>query len=467
MYVSVFDIFKIGPGPSSSHAIGPMKASLDFIDRFKKSCKIDDLYTVKLNLYGSFALTMWGHNTHVAFQVGLMGYKSDEVDPNIFPDLIKEVKRTGKLNFNQEKLVRFNEEENIICHKTEELPYHSNGFILSALDKDKRVIFSEEYYSIGGGFIKTKAEIIQNEDKSAFPVPFPFSSWCEMKKICVREKKEVWDIILENEKSLNKAEEIDVRLKKIHDTMLGSIARSLSRKEEMPGNLGVKRRSLSLAGKIDRKDPLSVIDNIALWGLAAAEENASFGRVVTAPTNGAAGVIPSMIKFLEEYHNCNFEMYKRFMLTANAVGMLCKINASIAGACGGCQAEIGVAATMGAAGLVAALGGDTDQCENGAIIALTHNLGLTCDPVGGLVQIPCIERNAVNAVTAVAAGRLALLEEGSGYLTLDQVIKTMKVVGNDMNSIYKETSLGGLAKFASKSRFCDGCDGECETCSQT
>jgi L-serine dehydratase len=443
--------------------VGPIKASLDFIDKFKQNCKMEDLYSVKLNLYGSFALTMWGHNTHVAFQIGLMGYKSDEVDPNIFPDLIEKVKKTGKLSFNQEKLIDFSESENIICHRTKELPYHSNGFILSALNKDKKIIYSEEYYSIGGGFIKTKAEMIENGGETTLSVPFPFSSWCDLKAICVKEKKEVWDIILENEKALEKENKIDEKLVKIRDVMIEAIGRSLNRKEEMPGNLGVKRRSLNLASKIDHSDPLSVIDNILLWGLAVAEENASFGRVVTAPTNGAAGVIPGVLKFLNEYHNCSFEMYKKFMLTANAVGMLCKINASIAGAGAGCQAEIGVATAMAAAGMSAALGGNTDQCENAAIIALTHNLGLTCDPIGGLVQIPCIERNAINAMTAVASARFALLEDGSGYLTLDQVIATMKAVGDDMNPIYKETSLGGLAKFANKGRLCGAC-GDCNAC---
>jgi L-serine dehydratase len=463
MYVSVFDIFKIGPGPSSSHAVGPIKASLDFINRFKENHKIDDLYTVKLNLYGSFALTMWGHNTHVAFQVGLMGYKSEEVDPEIFSDLIKEVKKVGKLNFNQEKLIPFSEEENIICHKTEELPHHSNGFILSALNKDNKIIFSEEYYSIGGGFVKTRDEMVKKNNNTTSPVPFLFTTWNELETICIREKKDVWDIILENEKALRKEEEIDEKLKNIYQVMMTSIDRSLKRKEDMPGNLGVKRRSFKLSEKINQKDPLSVFENILLWGLAAGEENASFGRVVTAPTNGAAGVIPSVLRFLKEYHNSDFDVYKRFILTANAVGMLCKINASLAGAEAGCQAEIGVAAAMAAAGLTAALGGNTDQCENAAIISLTHNLGLTCDPIGGLVQIPCIERNAVNAVSAVAAARLALLEEGSNYLTLDQVIKTMKVVGDDMGSIYRETSLGGLAKFATKGRACKNCD-NCNLC---
>ncbi|MDR0571953.1 MAG: L-serine ammonia-lyase [Rickettsiales bacterium] len=465
MYVSVFDLFKIGPGPSSSHAVGPIKASLDFIEKFKKTGKIGELYTIKLDLYGSFALTMWGHNTHIAFQIGLMGYRSDEADPDTFPDLIEKIKNSGKLNFNREKMIDFDEKINIICHKTEELPHHSNGFIISALDSDNKILFSEEYYSIGGGFIKTKAQMVDGREETPPKVPYLFSSWCELKAICVKEKKEVWDIISENEKAIKSEKEIDEKLTAIYNVMLSAIDRSLNRKQEMPGNLGVRRRSVNLAKKINHNDPLSVIEKILLWGLAVAEENATFGQVVTAPTNGSAGVIPGVIKFMKEYHNLDFELYKKFMFVASAVGMLCKINASISGAGGGCQAEIGSAVTMAAAGLTAVMGGNTDQCENAAIIALTHNLGLTCDSVGGLVQIPCIERNAVNAVAAVAAARLAILEDRSGYLTLDMVIRTMKQTGDDMNPIYKETSLGGLAKFAVRAKTTGGDHSNCNLCS--
>ncbi|MDR2760227.1 MAG: L-serine ammonia-lyase [Rickettsiales bacterium] len=463
MYISVFDLFKIGPGPSSSHAVGPMKASLDFIEKCKKNNIMQDIYTVKLNLYGSFALTMWGHNTHVAFQVGLMGYKPDEIDPDLFPSFIEEIKRTGKLNFNREKLIVFSEEENIICHKTKELPYHSNGFILSALSDNGKVILSEEYYSIGGGFVKTREQMIQNREETAGEVPFLFSSWCQLRNICAAQKKEVWDIMWENETALRSEKEVDDRLKRIREVMLRGITRSLERKEEMPGNLGVRRRSSNLAKNINHSDRLSPIDDVLLWGLAMAEENASFGQVVTAPTNGSAGVIPGVVKYMTEYYGDDFDAYKKFMFAAGAVGMLCKINASISGAGGGCQAEIGSAAAMAAAGLTAALGGNTDQCENAAVISLTHNLGVICDSVGGLVQIPCIERNAVNAAGAVVAARFALLEKGSGYLTIDQVIRVMKQVGDDMNPIYKETSLGGLAKFADRGKPSGAC-GSCNLC---
>lgn len=471
MEISTFDIFKVGIGPSSSHTVGPMRAGLDFITRITKSNKLQDVNIVKIDLYGSLALTKSGHGTDIALQLGLSGFAPDTVNPNKVGDIINNIKDTGKINLNQKHLIKFDDDSDILTHKTEELPYHPNGLIITALDKNKNVLFKEEYYSVGGGFIETREQMENKQGKGKIEQEsrfiHKFFSWKELADICKKENKEVWQIMLENEKTLRSEEEIDAKIRTLYRVMRKGVKNGLKRTGDIAGGLDLKRRSAILQQNIekDKNNPLHIMDEILLWGMAMSEENASYGRVITAPTNGAAGVIPSVLYYYKEYCNANFLGVKKFFLTAGAVGILCKNNASISGAEGGCQAEIGSATAMAAAGLTAALGGTTEQCENAAIIGLSHNLGLICDPVGGLVQVPCIERNAINAVKAVSATRLALLENGSNYLTLDEVILTLKEVGDDMLSIYRETALGGLAKNAPHGRQCIGNCHKCEFCS--
>ena len=454
MELSIFDIFKVGIGPSSSHTVGPMMAGLDFVKKLKQQNILHLVDKIKIHLYGSLALTKTGHGTDIALQLGLMGFSPDVVNPNKILQIIADIKESKKIALNKEHLITFDDDFDILMHKTEELPYHPNGLIIMATDKNTNTILSQEYYSIGGGFIETREQMENklnaNKQQTDSKFKHKFYSWLELAEICKKENKNVWEIVLENEKTLRSEEEINRKIKKIYKIMRQSIKNGLKRKGEISGGLYLKRRSALLKEQIDKdkNNPLHIIDNILLWGMAGGEENASYGRIITAPTNGASGIIPAVLYYYREYCDSNFIGVKKFILTAGVVGILCKLNASISGAEGGCQAEVGVATAMASAGLTSALGGSLEQCENSAIIGLSHNLGLICDPVAGLVQVPCIERNAINAVKAVSASRLGLLEEKSNYLMLDQVIKTLKEVGDDMLSIYRETALGGLAKNA-------------------
>ncbi len=462
--ISIFDIFKIGIGPSSSHTVGPMKSGMFFINTIKEQYNINDITSVKVDLYGSLALTKSGHGTDIALMLGLSGFNPNDVDPNKIDEIIKNIRDTKKLKLNFEKEINFDDDIDIITHKTEELPYHPNGLIITAYNGNKK-IFSEEYYSVGGGFVETKEEItkrkVDNIVKKEENYPFKFNSWSELVSICNKENKDIWEIVLENEKSIRDENKINEKIEKISKIMENTINNSLNKDGPIKGGLNLERRSKNLYNKInsEKNEDFKLIDHLLLWGMMAGEENASYGQIITAPTNGAAGIIPSVLQYYKTFCNGNFEGIKKFFLTAGVIGILCKLNASISGAEGGCQAEVGSATAMAAAGLCSALGGTIEQCENAAIIALSHNLGLICDPVCGLVQVPCIERNAINAVKALTACRLALLEERSVFLTLDQVILTLKEVGDDMLSKYRETALGGLAKNAKSGRRC------CNNCS--
>lgn len=462
--ISIFDIFKIGIGPSSSHTVGPMKAGLFFSEKIKD--KLQQVSRVKVDLFGSLALTKSGHGTDIALMLGLSGYSPESVKPNKIEEIIDNIRAEGKLKINFKKAIDFDEYEDIITHKDKELPYHPNGLIITAYDKNKNVIYSEEYYSVGGGFVEI-GEDIKNKNtkgKDNVKVPYDFNTWSELEEICKKNKKEVWEIVLENEKAIRTEERIDEKIHKICDIMKNSIKNSFKKNDNIKGGLGLKRRTNLLKESIknNKNSNFKVIDSLLLWGMAVGEENASYGQIITAPTNGAAGVIPATINYFLTFNKkqATFENLKKFILTAGAVGVLCKLNASISGAEGGCQAEIGSATAMASAGLCAGLGGSMKQCENAAIIGLSHNLGLACDPVAGLVQIPCIERNAINAVKAVVSCRLALLEEESIYLGLDQVITSMKEIGDNMSPLFRETALGGLAKHAKFGK-CNGCAG-CE-----
>lgn len=466
--ISIFDIFKTGIGPSSSHTVGPMKAGFSFIKEAKSKYNISNISKVQISLYGSLALTKSGHGTDIALMLGLCGYTPEDIDSNKIDEIINKIRENKKIKLFFEKEIDFDEDIDIITHKNEELQYHPNGLIINAFDSKKKIIFSEEYYSVGGGFVETREDMINKEKKtnkskkSGVNVPYNFSNWQELCKICKDTKKEVWEVILENEKALRKEDEINEKISFICNIMEKSIVNGLNRKGNIKGGLDLIRRSKGIENNIkkDNNDYFKIMDSLLLWGMAVGEENASYGQIITAPTNGAAGIVPAVLNYYKEFNDFDDLGIKKFILTAGAVGILCKINASISGAEGGCQAEVGSATAMASAGLCAALGGTVKQCENAAIIGLSHNLGLTCDPVNGLVQVPCIERNAINAVKAVSACRLALLEKESNYLKLDQVIKTLKETGDDMPVEYRETAIGGLAKNATSGR----CKNNCLTC---
>ncbi len=450
MNISIFDIYKIGIGPSSSHTFGPMVAANMFIKTLEEKKLIEKVSSVGVDLYGSLALTGKGHGTFLAIELGLEGWTPETIKPNEIDEEIQRIKNDKNLNLAKKILIPYERNKNFSVHKTEELEYHSNGMSIGAFDSNGKILYFQTYYSIGGGFVVTQDEVDSSACKKEKRLKYEFVNFKELMKICNKEKLSIADVVLENEKSWRTEKEIDERIKKIVDVMHETIENGLNRKGNLEGSLGLERRAPGLLKKLENDksdDPLNVFDWVMLWGLAGAEENASLGKIITAPTNGAAAVIPAVIKFFEKYHKkeYTFENIKKFILVSGIIGILCKKNATISGAEGGCQAEIGSACSMAAGGLTAALGGTNYQIENAAVIGLVHNMGLTCDPIGGLVQIPCIERNAINAIKAISATRLALREEKSLFVTLDQAILTMKQVGKDMPNKYRETSQGGLA----------------------
>ena len=444
MYLSIFDIFKIGIGPSSSHTVGPMKAALFFVKALKDKKLLDATERIVVELYGSLSYTKTGHGTDLALQLGLLGIAPDEVDSNKIFSLVEKIKEDKKIKLNGEKEIDFDAIRDIQSFDIE-LKRHSNTLRIKAFDKNEKLICEEECYSVGGGFVEFRSEDslpISNDVE----VKYNFSNWKELEVLTKEKNKEVWEIVLENEKSFRKEERVNEKIDRIYTLMQECVDKSFDKTEVIRGGMNLPRRAKKLLENYNKSRDKNPLDLVFIWGIAASEENASYGRVITAPTNGAAGLIPSVLKYCKEFYKITPEEIRKFLLTAGAVGYLCKRNASISGAEGGCQAEIGSACAMAAAGLTAVLGGNCRQIESAAIMALSNNLGLTCDPVGGLVLIPCIERNGVKAVEAVSCGRVAILEEGSNFLNLDAVIKTMKETGDDMLSKYKETSQGGLAK---------------------
>ncbi|MDR2778321.1 MAG: L-serine ammonia-lyase, partial [Rickettsiales bacterium] len=423
--ISVFDIFKVCIGPSSSHTVGPMKAAFFFVEELHRKNRLNDVEKIEVDLYGSLALTKTGHGTDIAIQLGLAGFSPKTVDSEKIGEIIRNIRTSGKIKILNIKSINFSSAKHIVAHKTEALPYHPNGIIITAFDSGGGVIHSEEYYSVGGGFVEIKSEIVSMNglktvggDAEGTRFPNNFNRWSDLEKFCKKKKSDVWEIILENERVFRTDREIDRKVGEIYSIMKNCMKSGLHRRGNISGGLGLKRRSHSLEKSMKRNAlrHFEIIDILLLGGMAASEENASYGKIISAPTNGSAGVIPAVIKYYKEFYNVTFADFKKFILTAGAVGILCKKNASLSGAEGGCQAEIGVATAMAASGLCAALGGTVEQCENAAIIAMTHSLGLVCDPIGGLVQIPCIERNPISAVKAVTACRLAMLEKKSNYL---------------------------------------------------
>jgi L-serine dehydratase len=449
MTLSVFDIFKVGIGPSSSHTMGPMRAARAFVVELKRAGLLEATQEIAVRLYGSLALTGAGHGTDRAVLAGLEGAEAESVDPDSIDPLLKRIRSSGRIRLLGEHEIAFDEPMQLLFMHHERLPRHSNGMRFTALGAGQRVLREEDYYSIGGGFIVRGEESEAAEAHSHAPPPYPFASGEELLRLCREHGLEMFELMLANERTWASEAQVREKLLAIWKVMQGCVERGFRQSGLLPGVLKVRRRAPRLYRMLTESatgSPLDVMDWVNAYALAVNEENAAGGRVVTAPTNGAAGIVPAVLHYYHRFEaGANDEGVIRFLLVAAAMGMLYKRNASISGAEMGCQGEVGVACSMAAAGLVAALQGTSEQIENAAEIGMEHNLGLTCDPVAGLVQIPCIERNAMGAVKAVNAARLAMRGDGSHKVSLDQVIATMRQTGADMSTIYKETSQGGLA----------------------
>ncbi|KQV81568.1 L-serine ammonia-lyase [Rhizobium sp. Root1220] len=462
MFLSVFDVFKIGVGPSSSHTMGPMTAANRFLDlilsnEWPRPSSGAQVASIKVSLHGSLAHTGIGHGTGRAVILGLMGQQPDSVDPDQMDGFIDQVERTGRITPPGHSAYAFQPKNDLVFDKKQPLPGHANGMSFSAADKDGRMLIRRVYYSVGGGFVVTDTELEQMRAKKKTPsdslrVPYPFASAKQMLDMAARSGLSIAQMKRANEESQRSREELDAGLDLIWEAMRSCIERGLKVDGIMPGGLNVRRRARSIHDKLqeewrsNRINPLLANDWLSVYAMAVNEENAAGGRVVTAPTNGAAGVIPATIRYYEHFHDdWDQNGIRDYLLTAAAIGGIIKHNASISGAEVGCQGEVGSAAAMAAAGLAAVMGGTPEQIENAAEIALEHHLGMSCDPVAGLVQVPCIERNALGAVKAVTAASLAIKGDGRHFVPLDACIETMRQTGNDMSEKYKETSTGGLA----------------------
>jgi len=453
MVASTFELFKIGVGPSSSHTMGPMLAASIFVKLLDKSVILENVTRIEARLFGSLAHTGKGHASDRAIFLGLSGENAKDVDLDRAEELISDIRISKRLKLAGKHRIPFDEETDLIFDQHMRLDFHSNAMRFTAF-KGKREIARRVYYSIGGGAVLDESEIAQTNqvDGGLWDVPYKFCSGNDLLDITARENISIADIMRANERALSSDEDISAQIAEIDNVMNQCIDRGITSEGILPGGLNVKRRAPTIYAHLQSKqeralsDPLTIIDWVNLWALAVNEENAAGGRVVTAPTNGAAGIMPSVLRFYERFtHGANGEGIETFILTAAAIGSLFKENASISGAEVGCQGEVGVACSMAAAGLAAVWGGTAAQVENAAEIGMEHNLGLTCDPVAGLVQVPCIERNAVGAVKAIEAARLAIMGDGTHRVSLDEVIETMRKTGLDMSERYKETSQGGLA----------------------
>jgi L-serine dehydratase len=448
--MTIFNLFKIGIGPSSSHTVGPMLIAKNFCETIKKQNLFNDISRIKVELFGSLGFTGIGHQSDVAVILGLLGNIPKSVDLDTIDKTINEVKKNSTIKLLNEKIINFSFKNDLILHKNKTLPFHPNAIKLT-IYKELDELFNKTYYSIGGGEIINEDEI-NNELKETSNLPFSFSSAKELLQLCKKNSMSISELILENEKIFKSKESIENDLLEIWQVMKECVQNGLKADGTLRGGLNVPKRAFNLYTKLINKqdnDPLVFMDWVNLFAIAVNEENASTKRVVTAPTNGAAGIIPAVmhyiIKFLLKEDENENEVAINFLLTAGAIGLLYQKNASISGADVGCQGEVGVACSMAAAGLAQYLGATIEQTEYAAEIGMEHNLGLTCDPIGGLVQIPCIERNAMGAVKAINAARMALNSDGKHYVSLDSVIKTMYDTGKDMKKKYKETSQGGLA----------------------
>jgi len=451
--LSVFDMFSVGIGPSSSHTVGPMRAALEFVEQLQANGQLDKTTYVKTELYGSLGQTGIGHGSGKAVILGLLGDKPETINPDTVAEKLAKIENSQQINLLGKKVADFPNKDAIVFHRRKTLPLHSNGMTLFAYNGDE-LLMEQTYYSIGGGFIVKHEDFEQQkqeakEEVAAKPVPYEFSTGQELLDMCVDNGLSIPALMMANEVVFQSEDVIKSELVNLWEVMEACIERGIRTEGILPGGLKVKRRAPSLNRKLEAEqsnDPLTVMDWVNLFALAVNEENADGGRVVTAPTNGAAGIIPAVLMYYHKFVKpLDEELVVRYLLTAGAIGILYKKNASISGAEVGCQGEVGVACSMAAGGLAELLGASVEQVENAAEIGMEHNLGLTCDPVGGLVQVPCIERNAMGAVKAINAARLALRGTGGQKVSLDKVIKTMWDTGNDMKSKYKETARGGLA----------------------
>ena len=440
--VSIFDIFKIGVGPSSSHTVGPMKAARAFVDLLPEG-----VASIDVTLHGSLAWTGKGHATDSAVLLGLAGHEPETIDADRIDDLLAAIRAEKSLDVPGVGPLAFDPEQNLVFNYDVELPRHTNGMHFVARNADGDIVADEKFYSLGGGFIA------RNEDPEPASqdseLPFSFTTSEAMLDLAAENGLTIAEMVYRNETSWRSEDEVRVRMDTLWDAMRECIERGMRTEGVLPGSMSVTRRAAKLRKSLEKAgepDPLNAMEWVNTYAIAVNEENASGGKVVTSPTNGAAGIIPAVLMFYVTFiPGADREGVHRFLLTAGAIGTLYKTNASISGAEMGCQGEVGVACSMAAGGLAAAFGGSNDHVEEAAEIGMEHNLGLTCDPIGGLVQIPCIERNAMGAVKAINAAKLAMHGDGSHKVTLDQVIETMRQTGEDMATHYKETSQGGLA----------------------
>ena len=457
MAVSTFDLFKIGIGPSSSHTVGPMRAARLFAQRLQHVGVLARTARVRCELFGSLGATGKGHGSDKAVLLGLLGHEPDTVDIEAIPGLLQAVRAERQLHLSGGAAIAFDEKADLVFNRRESLPFHANGMRFVAFDADGGVLQTRTYYSVGGGFVVSDELAADGSKQKVIApdttvLPYPFHSGAELLELTRSQRCSIAEIMRRNERHWRSDAEIDAGLDRIWRVMQDCVARGCETSGILPGGFKVKRRAAQLKRDLTAhpeaalRDPLQVMDWVNLYALAVNEENAAGGRVVTAPTNGAAGIVPAVLHYYARFVPGASETgVFDFLLTAAAIGMLYKENASISGAEVGCQGEVGVACSMAAGALCAVTGGTPEQAENAAEIGMEHHLGLTCDPVGGLVQIPCIERNAIAAVKAINAARMALHGDGTHHVSLDQVIKTMRETGADMQTKYKETARGGLA----------------------
>jgi len=453
MAISVFDLFSIGIGPSSSHTVGPMRAAYQFVKTLQKEGRLSEIHRVKTELFGSLGATGKGHGSDKAVMLGFEGELPESVDTTIIDSRLASIRQQQKINLLGEHSVVFIEQDDLIMHRKKTLPFHSNAMTFTAFDQQDIELSSATFYSVGGGFIvdetATGSDRIKLDDTV---LPYPFLTAVDLLIHCANHDMRISDVMMENEKLWRSEDEIRTGLLNIWKVMQTCVNNGCRNEGILPGGLKIKRRAADLFRKLNShpnisyKDPLTTLDWVNLYALAVNEENAAGGRVVTAPTNGAAGIIPAVMHYYHYFYpNADEDGIVRFLLTAGAIGILYKENASISGSEVGCQGEVGSACSMAAGALTEVLGGTPEQVENAAEIGMEHNLGLTCDPVGGLVQVPCIERNAMASIKAINASRIALRGDGQHFVSLDKVIKTMRETGADMKTKYKETARGGLA----------------------
>ncbi|EHD1697153.1 L-serine ammonia-lyase [Vibrio vulnificus] len=446
--LSIFDIFKIGVGPSSSHTNGPMIAGYQFTQLLAND--LDKVQRIQVDLYGSLSLTGKGHHTDRAVILGLLGNRPDTIRISSANQAMRQAIHEGQLSLRGERFIEFDFASDIFFH-TENLPLHENGMTISAFDEANQRIHFETYYSIGGGFIATEDELKNGKQESPIKVDFPFRNADEMLEMAEKNGLSLGGMVLRNEQTFHDMDTIDAKAEQIWKVMSLCMKRGFETEGILEGGLSVTRRAPNLLKKLEanaaiENDPMEIMDWINLFAFAVSEENAAGGQVVTSPTNGAAGVIPAVLMYYHKFiKELDTKQLKDFLAVSGAIGILYKTNASISGAEVGCQGEIGVSSSMAAAGLTALRGGSNEQICIAAEIAMEHSLGMTCDPIGGLVQVPCIERNAMGAMKAINASRMALKRTSKCLISLDKVIETMYQTGKDMNKKYRETSLGGLA----------------------